>query len=81
MTSTTDDPIDLDTLMSRDPTTLTRDDISAIIAYHRQARARRASGEKPPRSKSNPAALDLSTISAKLLTAAAPATTITRRKL
>lgn len=42
-----DTPTDLDELMSRDPTELSKIDIDQIIAYHRKQRQRRASGEKP----------------------------------
>lgn len=34
-------PSELDELMSRDPLTMTKDDIDSIIAYQRQARAQR----------------------------------------
>jgi len=37
---------DLDELMSRDPLDLSDQDIEAIIAWHRNQRARKASGEK-----------------------------------
>jgi hypothetical protein len=37
---------DLDELMSRDPLSLSDQDIESIIARHRNQRARKASGEK-----------------------------------
>lgn len=56
-----DEPIDLDELMSRDPTQLSKIDIDQIIAYHRKQRARRAAGEKPSRDTAGPK-IDLSKI-------------------
>lgn len=50
-----DEPkLDLDELMDRDPIRLSEQDISAIVAYHRKQRARRASGEKPSRDTAGP---------------------------
>lgn len=37
---------DIDELMSRDPLKLSKQDIDAIIAYHRNQRTRKAAGEK-----------------------------------
>jgi len=56
---------DLDELMSRDPLDLSSQDIDAIIAYHRNQRARRASGEKPTKPAS--AGIDISAITNKLV--------------
>lgn len=42
----TETPNDINELMSRDPCDLSAQDIDEIIAYHRRARAKRASGEK-----------------------------------
>lgn len=52
---------DLDELMSRDPTELSKVDIDQIIQYHRKQRARRAAGEKPSRDIAGPK-IDLSKI-------------------
>lgn len=49
------DSTDLDELMSRDPLSLSAQDIDAIIAYQRQARARREAGVKPKRGSAEPA--------------------------
>ena len=38
----------VDALMDRDPLSLTTDDIAAIIAYHRKARARQVEGGPRP---------------------------------
>lgn len=43
--------LDVDTLMARDPLSLSAQDIDQIIAYHRKARARKAAGEKPIKPK------------------------------
>lgn len=40
---------ELDTLMDLDPLSLTADNLDKIIAYHREARAKRESGVKPSR--------------------------------
>lgn len=68
---------DLDTLMSRDPMSLSTQDIDQIIAYHRAARARKASGEKPTRPTS--ATIDISEITKKLLDASKPKVVCDRR--
>ena len=62
---------DLDELMARDPLELSAQDIDKIINYHRTARARKASGEKPVRTSSSN--VDLSEVSKKLLTKVQPA--------
>jgi hypothetical protein len=56
---------DLDDLMNRDPLSLSAQDIDAIIAYHRNARAKKASGEKPTKTAS--ASIDISDIAKKLV--------------
>ncbi len=65
---------DLDELMSRDPLSLSTQDIDQIIEYHRRQRARRASGEKAPK----PTAVDISSVM-KSLKPKAPVTEIKRR--
>lgn len=71
-------PNDLDELMSRDPLSLSDQDIDRIIDFHRKARGRRAAGERPVKSTAA-AGLDISAITNKLVTAAAPTVKITRR--
>ena len=44
---------ELDELMSRDPLELSAQDIDKIIAYQRQARARRESGERTRKPKAS----------------------------
>lgn len=66
---------DLDDLMARDPLDLSDADIDAIVAHHRNIRAKKASGEKSadaPKPK-----IDLSSILNKVVTKDAPK--ITRR--
>lgn len=65
---------DLDELMSRDPLSLSAQDIDNIIKYHRNQRARRAAGEKPTKPK-----IDLSAILKQARVVAVPAVTIKRR--
>ena len=72
---------DIDTLMQRvdainakSASDLTADDITTIIAYHRQQRARRAAGEKPIRPK-----VDLEAILGKIQPAKPKIPLITRR--
>jgi hypothetical protein len=77
MTTESTPPSDLDLLMSRDPTDLSSLDIDRIIAYHRDQRVRRASGEKPARPSAAPAR-DMSDIMAKLIKKPA-STSFTRR--
>ena len=67
---------DLDELMSRDPLDLSAQDIDAIIAYHRNSRARKARGEKPEKIAS--ASVDISAITKKLVTEVKPAQTFRR---
>ena len=58
---------DLDDLMSRDPLNLSDQDIAEIIAYHRNQRARKASGERPTKTAS--ASIDISSLAKKLVKA------------
>lgn len=67
----------IDELMARDPLDLTKSDIDAIIAYHRNQRARRAAGEKPTKPAS--ATVDISSITDKLVKDAKPVVKIDRR--
>ena len=46
-------PNEIDTLMALDPLELSAQDIDAIIAYQRQARARREAGGKTKRTASD----------------------------
>lgn len=71
-------PNDLDDLMTRDPLSLSTQDIDRIIDFHRKARGRRAAGEKPVKSTAA-AGLDISAVTNKLLAAAAPTVKIARR--
>lgn len=48
---------EIDELMSRDPLLLSAQDIDAIIAYQRNARAARQSGTKPVRGTGAPISL------------------------
>jgi len=68
---------DLDELMSRDPLDLSSQDIDQIIQYHRNQRARRASGEKPAKTAS--AGIDISAITNKLVKEAKPVVKPDRR--
>lgn len=45
MNEDTDEPLDLDMLMTLDPLKLVREDVSQIIAYHRRIRAAREAGK------------------------------------
>lgn len=42
---------DVDLLMDLDPLSLSDADIDAIVAYHRNIRAKKAAGEKPTKPK------------------------------
>ena len=55
----------LDELMSRDPLSLSDQDLAEIISYHRTQRARRAAGEKPK--KPVEPSEDISDLRAKLM--------------
>lgn len=65
----------VDILMSLDPLELTSDNIDAIIAYHRKARA----GGAKPRRESGPK-VDISNALAGIMGEAAPATAQIRRR-
>ena len=49
-----DDVNTIDELMSLDPLSLTSDNIDAIIAYHRKARASAIPGKRPAKGDSGP---------------------------
>lgn len=72
-------PSDLDELMSRDPLQMTRDDIDAIIAYQRNARAMREGAPKGSRKRTdlvehdNAKPIDLAALGLLKPRAAAPA--------
>ena len=74
-----DEPkLDLDELMDRDPLSLSSQDISTIITYHRKQRARRAAGEKPSRDTAGPK-VDLAKIMGSLIKSKADVPVIKRR--
>jgi len=50
---------DLDELMSRDPLSLSAQDIDEIIAYQRKARAQRESGARPAKADGPAKKIDL----------------------
>jgi hypothetical protein len=69
-------PSELDELMQRDPLELSKEDVDKIIAYQRQARARRESGGKVKREKGVPqqeSGIDLLALVTKKPTAVASA--------
>lgn len=70
---------ELDELMDKDPLQLSKQDLDAIIAYQRKARANYESGVKPK--KGSGEAVKLDSIVAGLLgqAAPAPAATVKRR--
>ena len=67
----------VDALMDRDPLSLTTDDIAAIIAYHRKARAA-ATGERRPKREAG-VKIDVSEVFGELMKPAAVVPTIRRR--
>lgn len=71
-------PNTIDELMSRDPLSLTTDNIDSIIAYHRKARANAASGKRPAKGSSGPK-VDISAAMANLGGAKPSAPMIRRR--
>lgn len=71
-----DSPNTIDELMDRDPLQLTSQDIDAIIAYHRKARA--SANGKRPKKDSGPAP-DLTELLTNLGAAPVAAPTIRRR--
>lgn len=79
------DPIstnDLDLLMSIDPLNLTKDDLSAIVRYHRNLRAEREAGKgKAIRNRSAAAGpkLDISKLMQSVVTAQPTGNIIKRR--
>ncbi len=71
-------PSELDELMSRDPLTMTKEDIDSIIAYQRNARAQREAGPKGRKKDlvdMTGQALDLSALGLTKPTPAAPTIT------
>lgn len=70
---------DLDDLMSRDPMSLSSQDIDAIITYHRTLRAKRAAGEKP--TKPAAASIDITALTQNLIKKSNPQPPIARRKI
>jgi hypothetical protein len=64
----------VDEINAKAPFEYTDTDISIIIAYHRQQRARRAAGEKPVRPK-----IDLESILGKIAPAKSKTPIVTRR--
>ena len=68
----------VDQLMDLDPLSLTQDDISSIIAYHRKARANATSGGKA-RKDTGPK-VDISEVMAKLAGPVAPPVGAVRRR-
>lgn len=62
---------ELDELMDLDPISLTTENLDAIIAYHRKARANAEAGIKPAKEKGPK--VDLSGVLSGLLGAKAPA--------
>ena len=72
-----DEPNTIDDLMDRDPLSLTTDDIAAIIAYHRKARAS-ATGERKPKREAG-VKIDIYEVFGELMKPAAAAPVIRRR--
>lgn len=80
MTST---PNDIDLLMSLDPLSLTKDDLSAIVLYHRNLRATREAGKgKAARAKATPGAkLDITSLMSSIVAPAAGGGNIIKRRV
>lgn len=76
--SVSDQTNTIDALMDLDPLSLTQENISSIIAYHRKARANATSGGKA-RKDTGPK-VDISEVMAKLSGPAAPPTPTVRRR-
>ncbi len=64
-------PSDLDLLMSIDPLDLTKDDLSAIVLYHRNIRAARevGKGKAVRRANAGTAKLDIASLMSSIVTA------------
>ena len=67
---------DLDLLMDLDPLSLSDVDIDAIVAYHRNIRAKKAAGEKPTKPK-----VDVSSAVSSILNKIKPAETKPVRRI
>lgn len=67
---------DIDLLMDTDPLSLSNADIDAIIAYHRNIRAKKAAGEKPTKPK-----VDVSSAVSSILNKIKPAETKPVRRI
>lgn len=67
---------DLDLLMDLDPLSLSDADIDAIVAYHRNIRAKKAAGEKPTKPK-----VDVSSAVSSILNKIKPAETKPVRRI
>lgn len=67
---------DVDLLMDLDPLSLSDADIDAIIAYHRNIRAKKAAGEKPTKPK-----VDVSSAVSSILNKIKPAETKPVRRI
>lgn len=67
---------DLDLLMDLDPLSLSDADIDAIVAYHRNIRAKKAAGEKPTKPK-----VDVSATVSSILNKIKPAETKPVRRI
>lgn len=68
---------DLDELMSKDPLTLTKDDLDNIIAYERKYRAQLAAGIKPKKEKGP--TIDISSVLSNLTKK--PAASVVKRRV
>lgn len=77
MTDDPEEPLDLDMLMTLDPLKLGRQDINAIIAYHRRIRAAREAGKG--RAANNKATAPKPKGIAELLASKKPVVTVDRR--
>lgn len=58
---------DLDILMGKDPTSLSKQDLAQIVKYHRKQRAMRASGEKPEKASGPAPKIDLKSLLSKVV--------------
>lgn len=67
---------DVDLLMDLDPLSLSDADIDAIVAYHRNIRAKKAAGEKPTKPK-----VDVSSAVSSILNKIKPAETKPVRRI
>jgi len=67
---------DVDLLMDLDPLSLSDADIDAIVAYHRNIRAKKAAGEKPTKTK-----VDVSSAVSSILNKIKPAETKPVRRI